>query len=117
MAIIIRKGCLNKGYVWIDMCDSCGSKLKLITGNEKFIDPDVVAFGPCGAYFQRLVYKCPVCNEQQETFVGNDGRYTSINNDRCQARAKRGETKCEYRILTKEELNELKEVNEEASDE
>lgn len=117
MAIILRKGCLNKGYVWTDSCESCGSRLKLITGNGKFVDPDVTGCLPHGAYFTGITYKCPVCGEANESFVGNDGRYSSINNDECQRRAKRGETKREYRILTKEELNELKEVNEEASDE
>ena len=116
MAIILRKGILNKGFVWLDNCDSCGSKLKLITGNTKYTDPDVLWSGDCGAYFQKLKYKCPVCNEQQETYIGNDGYYTSINNDECKARARRGETKREFRVLNREELNALKAV-EEAGDE
>lgn len=117
MAIIIREGELHKGYVWTDECDHCGSKLRLFTGNKRYFDPDVIDERPCGAYFKELDYKCPYCGEVQETYVGNDGRYSSINNDRCQGRAIRGNTKCEYRILTKDELMQLKEVESEAGDE
>jgi rRNA maturation protein Nop10 len=112
MAVIIRKGNLNKGYVWEDSCDACGSRLRLYTGNEKYIDPDVISTADFGAYFKKLTYKCPVCGEQQNTYVSNDGHYSSINNDECKQRAIRGKTKREFRILTKEELNALKEVKE-----
>jgi len=110
MAKILKRGALNKAYVWEDTCDCCGSRLKLYSGNDKYMDPDVMRSGDCGAYFMFIHYVCPVCSEEQKTYIDKQGGHSNINNDEARARALRGGTKCKWTALTREDLESLEEV-------
>lgn len=105
MAKILKEGRAHKGYVWTDFCDICESRLKLYEDKN---DPCVVNCLNQGAYFKELDYICPVCKASNATFAAFSGRTENINNDRCQARAKRGHTTREYVVFTREDLEEIR---------